>query len=43
MDMFEQKSEELKFKEAPLATRIRLASFNDFVRQEHLIGKRGMC
>ena len=39
MDMFEQKSEELKFKEAPLATRMRPATFGDFVGQEHLIGK----
>jgi len=39
MDMFEQKSKELKSKEAPLATRMRPATFNDFVGQEHLIGK----
>ena len=40
MDMFEQRSEELKFKEAPLATRMKPATFSDFVGQEHLIGKR---
>ena len=39
MDMFEQKSEELKRQEAPLATRMRPASFHEFVGQEHLIGK----
>ena len=38
MDMFEQKAEELKRKEAPLATRMRPSTFNDFVGQEHLIG-----
>ena len=39
MDMFEQKSEELKRQGAPLATRMRPASFHEFVGQEHLIGK----
>jgi len=38
MDMFEQKSDERKDLEAPLATRMRPATFNDFVGQEHLIG-----
>jgi putative ATPase len=38
MDMFEQKSEELQRQEAPLATRMRPTTFNDFVGQEHLIG-----
>ena len=39
MDMFEQKAEEIKRKEAPLATRMRPTSFGDFVGQEHLIGQ----
>ncbi|MFC1897142.1 replication-associated recombination protein A [Chloroflexota bacterium] len=39
MDMFEQKSEEVKEREAPLAARMRPATFNDFVGQGHLIGK----
>jgi len=39
MDMFEQKSEELKRQEAPLAARMRPASFSEFVGQEHLIGE----
>jgi putative ATPase len=38
MDMFEQKSGENKDMEAPLATRMRPATFSDFVGQEHLIG-----
>jgi len=38
MDMFEKEAEELKQKEAPLATRMRPATFSDFVGQEHLIG-----
>jgi len=37
--MFEQQSEKQKEKEAPLATRIRPATFHEFVGQEHLIGK----
>ena len=36
--MFEQKSDEKKDLEAPLATRMRPATFSDFVGQEHLIG-----
>ena len=40
MDMFEQKFEEQKGQEAPLATRMRPAAFNEFVGQEHLIGER---
>ena len=39
MDMFEQKAEEQKEKEAPLAARMRPAALEDFVGQEHLIGK----
>jgi len=39
MDMFEQKSEELKGQEAPLATRMRPTTFNDFVGQEHIVGR----
>jgi len=38
-DMFEQKAEELKKQEAPLATRMRPATFNDFVGQEHIVGR----
>ena len=38
MDMFEQKSDEQKDMEAPLATRMRPTTFSDFVGQEHLIG-----
>jgi len=37
MDMFEQKSDEKKGMEAPLATRMRPTTFSDFVGQEHLI------
>ncbi len=39
MDMFEQKFEEQKGKEAPLAARMRPRSFGSFVGQEHIIGK----
>jgi len=39
MDMFEQKFEEQKSKEAPLAARMRPATLHEFVGQEHLIGK----
>ncbi|MFC2022828.1 replication-associated recombination protein A [Chloroflexota bacterium] len=39
MDMFDHKFEERKGKEAPLAARIRPASFHDFVGQEHIIGE----
>ncbi len=38
-DMFEQKAEEQKEKQAPLAARMRPATLHDFVGQEHLIGK----
>jgi len=38
MDMFEQKADDLKRKEAPLATRMRPTTFSDFVGQGHLIG-----
>ena len=39
MDMFEQKFEEQKGKEAPLAARIRPSSLHEFVGQEHLVGE----
>jgi putative ATPase len=39
MDMFEHQAEEQKKKEAPLATRMRPAALDDFVGQEHLVGK----
>ena len=39
MDMFEQKYEEQKEQEAPLAARMRPSTFDDFVGQEHLIGR----
>ncbi|MFC1892608.1 replication-associated recombination protein A [Chloroflexota bacterium] len=39
MDMFEHKLEEQKGKEAPLAARMRPASFHDFVGQENIIGE----
>ncbi len=39
MDMFEQKAGELKGKEAPLAARMRPASFHEFVGQEHIVGE----
>jgi len=39
MDMFEHKLEEQMNEEAPLAARMRPATFNDFVGQEHLIGE----
>ena len=38
MDMFEQRAEEQKMQEAPLATRMRPNSLHTFVGQEHLIG-----
>jgi len=38
MDMFEQQSEKLKEKEAPLAARMRPTDLHEFVGQEHLIG-----
>jgi len=39
MDMFEHQSKEMMSQEAPLATRMRPRNFDDFVGQEHLIGK----
>jgi len=39
MDMFEHKFRERVSEEAPLATRLRPATFHDFVGQEHLVGK----
>ncbi len=39
MDMFEHQFEEQKGREAPLATRMRPATFHEFVGQEHLIGQ----
>ncbi len=39
MDMFEQKAEEQKGQQAPLATRMRPSSFHEFVGQEHLVGE----
>ena len=38
-DMFEQQYEEQVEREAPLATRLRPTAFDDFVGQEHLVGK----
>ena len=39
MDMFEQRFEKEKEKEAPLAARMRPATFHDFVGQGHLVGE----
>ncbi|MFC2005274.1 replication-associated recombination protein A [Chloroflexota bacterium] len=39
MDMFEQKAEEQKGRDAPLATRMRPATFHEFVGQEHVAGE----
>ncbi len=39
MDLFEHRFEENKLKEAPLAARMRPATFDEFVGQEHLVGK----
>jgi putative ATPase len=39
MDMFERKFEEQMKQEAPLAARMRPATFDDFVGQEHLAGE----
>lgn len=39
MDMFEHQSEERMGQEAPLATRMRPVTFDDFVGQEHLVGR----
>jgi putative ATPase len=39
MDMFEQRAQERKQKEAPLAARMRPATFHEFVGQEHIVGE----
>ena len=39
MDMFEYQFEKQMSKEAPLATRMRPTTFDEFVGQEHLVGK----
>jgi len=39
MDMFEQKAEEEKEQDAPLAARMRPTAFHEFVGQEHLVGE----
>jgi putative ATPase len=39
MDMFEQRFEKQKQRDAPLAARMRPDSLEDFVGQEHLVGK----
>ncbi len=39
MDMFEQQEEQQKLQQAPLATRMRPNSLNNFVGQEHILGK----
>ncbi len=39
MDMFEQKAEELRRRQMPLAARMRPATFEEFVGQEHVVGK----
>ena len=39
MDMFEHQFEKQKGKEAPLAARMRPATFHNFVGQEHIIGE----
>ncbi len=39
MDMFEQRFREQMKEEAPLAARMRPATFDEFVGQEHLVGK----
>jgi putative ATPase len=39
MDMFEQQAEQQKMQQAPLATRMRPNSLNNFVGQEHILGK----
>lgn len=39
MDMFERQIEEQRGQQAPLATRMRPTTFNEFVGQEHLIGE----
>jgi putative ATPase len=39
MDMFEQRAEQQKMQQAPLATRMRPNALNNFVGQEHILGK----
>jgi putative ATPase len=39
VDLFDHQFEKNRLKEAPLAARMRPASFEDFVGQEHLVGK----
>jgi putative ATPase len=39
MDMFEQQAEQQQMQQAPLATRMRPSSLNNFVGQEHILGK----
>src|SRR4030042_3629427 len=39
MDMFEYQLEKQMSKEAPLATRMRPTTFDEFVGQEHIVGK----
>ena len=39
MDMFEQKAEEQKVQQAPLATRMRPSTLHEFVGQSHLVGE----
>ncbi len=39
MDLFDHQFEKDRLKEAPLAARMRPASFEEFVGQEHLVGK----
>jgi putative ATPase len=39
MDMFEHQFEKDKLKDAPLAARMRPTSFDEFVGQEHIVGK----
>ena len=39
MDMFEQQYEKDRLKEAPLAARMRPKTLDEFVGQEHIVGK----
>ena len=39
MDMFEKQAEQQKLQQAPLATRMRPNNLNNFVGQEHILGK----
>jgi putative ATPase len=39
MDLFDYQSEKQKFKEAPLAARMRPTSLTDFVGHEHIVGQ----